>query len=291
MAATRAWPTQSNHPSAITGPALAALQAAEGDALWNGVISQVGSVAGTVDIITGVCTPALTADPADGQTFRLTPAGNNTSATVTINIDSRGAITLNDVDGNALVADDLVAGRPITFYRHGSAGDYRLTGPTQRALLAALAAAIAGASAWEEIGDTTVSGSTAYVEHTFTAGDYAKIVTVFADVTTDAGADGIVGTLRHAGGAIVTIGTSSTVYDTSNRLGGEIEYLIGGRTSATKYHAAQMIVASTSAVDTTTPFVPTPTGGGSATAPDRVRYAHANGNIMLGRFVTYGLKV
>lgn len=288
--ALRTFPTQANHGANTTGPEFATLLATEGNALWDRVINQVGSVAGTADVITGVCTPALTADPADGQTFRLTPAANNTSATVTINLDSRGAITLKDCDGAALVADDLVSGRPITFYRHGVSGNYRLMGPTQRALIAALAASIsAGNTGWEQFGDTTISAPVSLVDHAFTLGAYSKIVSIASGLSGSGTNVHLDVLLRQAGGTIVTLtGNSSAGADTivpADFMVAEAEFLIDV-VSATKIHTGVLSgrLGSGSAVTEVFNY------GTHATGPTSVRWQYGVGNIDAGRIMSYGLK-
>lgn len=78
----------------------------------------LGSVSGTNTIAASV-TPTLTAY-ADGQSFWITPANNNTGAT-TLNINTIAAKAVVTSAGTALAADDLLAAKRylITYYASG----------------------------------------------------------------------------------------------------------------------------------------------------------------------------
>lgn len=89
-------------------------------------VKYLGSVAGT-NTITGAMTPALTAYSA-GMIVVFTPANNNTGAT-TININSVGALDVQKADGDALAADDLVAGVPALLVLDSGADDFILLNP------------------------------------------------------------------------------------------------------------------------------------------------------------------
>jgi hypothetical protein len=284
MTATRSFPDEVTDPAGIAGDDYASRVKTEGDALWNGVITQVGSVAGTANAITGVSSPPLTADPANGQTFRLTPGANNTTA-VTINLDGRGAIALKDIDGSALVADDIVSGRPIEFQRQGASGNYRLTQPTQRALLAAMAASIAASTEWELLGSSNDFASTPALtyEVQFTVGGYSKILVVFGGLS-PANSKQITVDLRNSSAAVVSLtdGVNGTTRQT-----GQAEFIIDTQ-SGTKVHYGRLISTLSS------PQIDVAGNGSSATAPDRVRIYYGtvvNSNMVTGKVRVYGLKV
>lgn len=276
MTATRIAPTEITDPGGIAGDVYAAAIAQEINNLWNGVITPAGTVTGTADAIAAVCSPVLVDDPVNGQTFRLIPTANNTGA-VTINLDARGAIALKDEDGAALAADEIVSGKPILFWYDAAGPFYRLSNPTTASLLDALAAQITASTYFVLLGDTTVSSPVAQVEHTFTADGYMKIIMIASGLSGAVTNWSPTFTLRHSGGAIVTLdqsvgGTAAAVHIY------EAEFLIDV-VSATKSHLGMLndIAAEAS-------------NGSSATSPDRVRAVVDTGNIDAGRFVTYGMK-
>lgn len=280
MAGTRAAPTIVTDPADVTGTAYATRMAAETNNLWNGIITQTTTVAGA-DTITAVCIPPLIASPVDGQTFRVVPAANNTGA-VTFNPDARGAIAVKDENGSALAADDIVANRPIMFWYDATNSYYRLCNPTQQDLLAAMAASIASAMLWEQIGDTTISGAVASIEHTFTANSYSKILVVFSGISSDTNTVLVV-TLRHSSGAIVT-SSLAVLFNISDVATGQAEFIVDVN-SATKRHDG--LIRASSGLG---PIAEVQATGAHATAPDRVRVSFT-ANIDAGRIMTYGLKV
>lgn len=73
--------------------------------LQDGDITELGSVAGTVDVITAALTPAITAYAA-GQMFTFIPSGANTT-NVTIDINGVGAVAITKRGTTALVAGDI----------------------------------------------------------------------------------------------------------------------------------------------------------------------------------------
>lgn len=77
----------------------------------------LGSVSGA-DTITASLTPAITAY-ATGMRVVFKPAGNNTTA-VTLNVNGVGAKDVKKWDGDALVADDLVADVPAEVVYDGT---------------------------------------------------------------------------------------------------------------------------------------------------------------------------
>jgi hypothetical protein len=87
----------------VTGPstmaALAALINEELNRLYNAIPMVIGSVAGT-NTITGTVTPSVTSYTS-GQMYLLTPSAQTTS-TVTLNINSLGALAVVDKTGAAL---------------------------------------------------------------------------------------------------------------------------------------------------------------------------------------------
>lgn len=294
MSAIRVWPDQTQHPADLTGPQLAALQSAEGNALWNGVISQVTSVGGSANAITGVCTPPLTATPAHGQTFRLTP-GADCSGAVTINLDSRGAISLKDQDANASATGDVLNTRPIMFWYDSNIPAYRLVGPSQAETIAAVAATITSSQLWEELGDTTIGAAVASVEHTFTAGNYSRLLVAVSGLSPSSAGVQLVATLRNASGAIITLTTAgyaagAGTMSAADLTTAEVTFLID-LISATKYHVGRLwgggldAFNSNQVLTTVADVV-----GNSATAPDRIRIAYNSGNIDAGRIITKALK-
>jgi hypothetical protein len=77
-----------------------------------------GTVGGTVDVITLVLAPVITAYAA-GQTFRFIAAGDNTT-NVTINVDGVGAKAITKNGTTALVAGDIKSGHIITITYDGT---------------------------------------------------------------------------------------------------------------------------------------------------------------------------
>lgn len=277
VAATRTFPAPSTTPPpGPDGEAAAEQIKANFEFLSAAVINQVTLDAGTANAIVGTCSPALIAAPAHGQTFRLTPSANNTNA-VTVDLGQGGPIALRDEDGVALGSGALVAGRPILFYKDNVAGHHRLCGPTMLGLLASLNAAIAAASWWEKLGDTTVSGPVANVEHIFTGNAYQRLL-CFANGASTAVSGAFSADLRYASGSVL-LGTFSGAPGASAIVNMEAKFTpdihtVGSRTNSVILGDAPGTVVS----------------GASANTPDRVRWSNAGGNIDAGRFVTYGLK-
>lgn len=86
--------------------------------IWGGTATGTNTIA-----ITPAESPAAY---ADGQTFVFIPANNNTGS-VTLNVDSLGAIDILKEGGIALVDNDIVAGKPcmVTYYD----GDFYINNP------------------------------------------------------------------------------------------------------------------------------------------------------------------
>ena len=285
MAGTRSAPNTITDPSGIAGDAYAVRMKAETDNLWNGIVTQTTDVAGT-NTITAVSVPPLIADPVHGQTFRITPANNNTGA-VTFNPDGRGAVAVKDIDGGALAADDLVADRPVLLWYDADIGFYRLQSKTERELIAALAASIAAATFWEVIGDTTVSAAVASIEHTFTAGDYSHIRVELSGLSPANATVTLAVALRRSGASIVTLTTVETFNAADT---GTLNAVFDiDLVSATKLHFGVLNGATSQGAGAVLAEVKA--FGSHATAPDRVRAIYSAGNIDAGRMMTYGLKV
>jgi hypothetical protein len=90
----------------------------EVERLWQIAGAPLTSVAGT-NAISASRTPPVTAYGL-GQKFAFTVAATNTGA-VTINVDGIGAKAVQDADGNALAAGQLVAGRRVVVEYGGAA--------------------------------------------------------------------------------------------------------------------------------------------------------------------------
>lgn len=281
MTANRTPPTESNTPAGIAGDTYAARIAEEIAALYTGRVNQVSSIGGSANAITGVNAPPLAAAYQVGEAFRFTPGANNTSS-VTVNWDARGAVALVDEDGNALVADDLVAGRAVTCWYNGT--HMRLGAPTLRALLAALAADIADASLWEVIGDTIVGSPVASIEHTFTAGDYAAIVCRIGGASSSGNGVSFVARLRNTATNLLNLQIGAAALNNANLQTMHIDFTID-LVSGTRHYYGFARGQNNGSVMTAVE-----NAGNNALAADRVFYQYDSGNIDAGRFITYGLK-
>lgn len=87
---------------------------------------KAGSVAGT-NTVTGSLTPALTGYLASMYVV-LTPVNTNTGAT-TLNLNSLGALAVQNVDGTALVGGELVTGIPALLLLNSGATAWIVTNP------------------------------------------------------------------------------------------------------------------------------------------------------------------
>lgn len=288
MTANRAAPTIANTPGGINGEGYTDRIAEEITALYKGRVNQVTSVAGSANAITGVCTPPLTAAPAHGETFRLTPGANNTAA-VTVNLDATGAIDLLDENGDALTADDIVSGRPVTFWYDDDIDKFRLGAPSLQAILAAVASSIDTSGVWELIGETDIGvvGAAASVEHLFAADDYAQIKVLALGVQPSTGSNNIVFDLRYASGSVLASGSiGGGTIGAAAFYTFECLFTIDPYTSGARRHFLVVQGAGTS-VNVTPTFV---TVASSVNVPDRVRVNFTSGNINAGLILVFGLK-
>lgn len=282
MTANRSAPTIVTDPGGMAGDAYTTRIAEEIAALYKGRFNHVSSIGGTANAITGVCTPPLTAAYQTGETFRFTPTANNTS-TVTVNFDSRGAVALRDPDAAALAADDLVNGRSVDCWYDGSV--MRLGHPTMRALLAALTAAIADASSWEVLGDTTVGAPVANVEHVFTADGYVQIRTIVSGGSFSAGSNSLRIGLRTSGAEILANAIGGGAIAAANIIAADGVFTLD-LVSATRSYYGYLRGTRDATVMTVGEG-----GATSASIVDRVRYAAGvSGNLDAGRIITLGLK-
>lgn len=92
----------------------------------------LSSVSGTNTIL-GALTPALSAY-AYGLRVILTPANTNTGAT-TLNVDSKGAVAVQSIDGTACVGGELVAGIPALLLLNSGATAWIIANPANVQLL------------------------------------------------------------------------------------------------------------------------------------------------------------
>lgn len=72
---------------------------------------KLANIGGTADAITADADPPLTGALVDGMAFVLIPTDNNTSSTLTLEIDGGGAVDIVNRDGDALAAGELKADR------------------------------------------------------------------------------------------------------------------------------------------------------------------------------------
>lgn len=84
-----------------------------------GTANYLLSIGGTADAITAIASFSMAAYTA-GQQFIFVPTANNTSTTPTININAIGALTIKRDASVALVANDIVSGRPAKLYYNGT---------------------------------------------------------------------------------------------------------------------------------------------------------------------------
>lgn len=100
--------------------------------LQDGDLTELGSVAGTGDVITAATTPAISSY-AKGQRFSLVVGSTNTGA-VTINISAVGAKAVQKL-GAALVAGDMTAGDVALIEYDGT--QFQMLSPARTMVMAA----------------------------------------------------------------------------------------------------------------------------------------------------------
>lgn len=101
------------------GDASAQNEYATAGQVQKGTASYLLSIGGTANAITAVASFSMTAYTA-GQQFIFVPTANNSSTTPTININAIGALTIKRDASAALVANDIVSGRPAKLYYNGT---------------------------------------------------------------------------------------------------------------------------------------------------------------------------
>ena len=134
---------------------------------------------------------------------------------------------------------------------------------------------------WEQIDDSGSISSEASIEFTFTTNRYAKIIIVISDVVPSSSGATLIATLRHSGGAIITLTGAGSATDPRTY---NAEFTIG-LVAGTKRHFGVMDGNYGGAIETE----PIRAGASSASTPDRVRVAFSAGNINSGRIMAYGL--
>lgn len=117
MAVDRKTPTTANYGATIGGSDYADAVNEEVEALWDRTSVWLDNVAGT-NTLTADADPTILAYSRN-QEYNLIPVNNNTGA-VTISIDGLAARSIRDIDGVALVADALVAGRLVRLQDDGT---------------------------------------------------------------------------------------------------------------------------------------------------------------------------
>lgn len=284
MTANRAAPTYANSPgNTMDGTTYADRIAEELTALYLGRVNQVTSVGGSANAITGVCTPPLTAAPAHGETFRLTPGANNTS-TVTVNLDGTGAIALVDEDGAALAADAIIADRPVTFWYDSGLAKFRVVGTDPQGTYDAAVAAAAAAAMFELIDDIDItSAATNFETAPFTVGRYAKLVYVAVGISVSNNNVSLTIDLRSSSGVVLTTGALGggviTAASTNNF---SVEYLIDDE--ANRHSGMYWGFTTNSTIISPTAIQ------NNAASPDRVRITVSANNIDAGRIFLFGMR-
>lgn len=277
----RVFPSQATNPGGMTGAAYTAAVKEEGDALWDRVVTPVGSVAGT-NTITGTSSPALVADAVNGQHFWLIPANSSTGA-VTVNLDGRGAIALVDPDGTALATGALTAGKPIVFHYDSSISKYRLNYYTPAQVTSKVATAVSATALWAVIDATVPSGSPSTITHSWTAGTYSKVESHLEGLVLSAAAT-LTFKLQTSGSTnIISLATASATSFPALKA----EYLIDTVSSTKRHYGKVQGVVTTSVI---TDLKGT---GSNATGPSKIVFEAGAPRTFnsVGRIVTRGLLV
>lgn len=85
-----------------------------------------GVAGGTANAITLTATPAVTSPYVDGLELTFVALTDNTSTTVTVNVNGVGAVNLKDANGNALGVGAIKAGGNYRIQRNGTANEFRI---------------------------------------------------------------------------------------------------------------------------------------------------------------------
>ena len=117
MAVDRRTPTLANDGPTMGGEDYTDLVNEEVEALWDRTAVWLDNVAGT-NTITATADPTVLAYSRNQQ-YNFLPVNNNTGP-VTIAIDGLTAVSIRDIDGVALAADSLVAGRMTRLQHDGT---------------------------------------------------------------------------------------------------------------------------------------------------------------------------
>lgn len=207
------------------------------------------------------------------------------NAALTIGASGVGVYTFNpagyhDIAVSATPANP--AANHLRFYIKNDGGTPKLAALTSAGVEVLLEEPPAPVLSWEQFGDSGSISSESNVEFTFTAGRYSKIIVAISDVAFSAAVATVV-TLRHSGGAIITLtgvaGTSGVARTY------EAEFTIG-LVAGTKQHFGVMDGAYLS---TSMETEPVRVAASSASVPDRVRVAGTSGVLSTGRIMAYGL--
>lgn len=144
-AAIRSTPTPENYGTSIGEKTIARKISIETEALWRYSVVPLTSVAGTNTVTADVDTAVVAALTAyqKGQKYSIIPANTN-SSTVTLNINSVGAVALKDGDGAALVSGAFIAGRMHIIEHDGT--NFRIIMPSREFLAATKAEQETGTS-------------------------------------------------------------------------------------------------------------------------------------------------
>jgi len=126
--AIRTVPTSSSTPP-ITGPVYMNAVSAAIAQLFNASALPLTSIGGTANAITATLDPPLVTGLANGMSFWLTPASNNSGAT-TIAINGAAAQAIRDSAGTALAAGVLQAGVQCMITWNSAAGHFRILNST-----------------------------------------------------------------------------------------------------------------------------------------------------------------